>query len=79
MVGLSIRFCAPLREWNIYPDFKYPCFHIHTSVQKHYQSEVCVVCWIHEEVDYNVQALVFIEPKDHLERLHLRGKVTAVP
>ena len=48
---------------------------IYTSVQKHYQSEVCVISWIHEEVDYNVQALVLVEPKDHLKGLHLKGKV----
>ena len=52
---------------------------IYASVQKHYQSEVCVVSWIHEEVDYNVQALVFVEPKDHLKRLHLRGQVWRLP
>ena len=44
----------------------------------HYQSEVCVVGWIHEEVDYNMQPLVFVEPKDHFERLHLMGKVESV-
>ena len=41
-------------------------------IPNQYQSKVCVVGWIHEEVNYNVQALVLVEPKDHLKRLHLR-------
>ena len=39
-----------------------------------YHSEVCVIGWIHQEVDYNMQTLIFVEPKDHLKRLHLKQK-----
>ena len=39
-----------------------------------YHSEVCVIGWVHQEVDYNMQTLIFVEPKDHLKRLHLKQK-----
>ena len=43
-----------------------------------YQLEVCVIGWIHQEVDYNMQPLVFVEAQDHLERLRLKEKVEGV-
>ena len=71
MIGLSIRvLCPPLRMEHI-PTSSNPAL---IFIPNQYQSKVCVVGWIHEEVDYNVEAFVLVEPKDHLKRLHLRGK-----
>ena len=42
------------------------------TIPKGYLSEVCVVGGVHQEVDYDVKSLIFVEPKDHLERLHLQ-------
>ena len=44
---------------------------IFNTIPKYYQSEVSVIGGVHQEVDYDMKSLIFVEPKDHVERLHL--------